>query len=508
MTTQPSKTSKTSKTAKQLDVAAPARSTDAADLAQRFATLAPAREDTSVANLPDHLPHFIAGAFTDGTGARFEGINPATGEPIYTAAEATTAEVDAAVAAATAAQAGWAALSGTERGKYLYRIARMVAEQSRRLAVVETLDGGKPIRETRDVDVPLAAQHLFHYAGWADKLDTAGLGPNPGPIGVAGQIIPWNFPLLMAAWKIAPALATGNTVVLKPAESTPASAHLLARICADAGLPAGVVNIVNGAGATGAALVNHPGLDKIAFTGSTDVGRAIATALAGSNRRLTLELGGKGALIVFEDAALDAAVEGVVRGIFFNQGHVCCAGSRLLVHESIHDEFLERLRVRAERIIVGDPMDKNTELGAINSAEQRNKIAGLVDIALAEGATRLSINCTLPDRGFYFPPTVLDRVAPADTVARTEVFGPVLAVHTFRTVDEAVAMANNTPYGLAAGVFTQHPDRAHLVASRLDVGVVWVNTYNVFDPTIAFGGRKESGFGREGSMAGLEAYCG
>ena len=476
-------------------------------LAERFASLAPAPEDASIGSIAPRLSHFIDGEMVTGTGTELVGVNPASGEEMYSFRAATSAEVDRAFEVARRAQSGWSATDPAERSRILFRVARMIAEHSRHLAVVETLDGGKPIRETRDVDVPLAAQHFFHYAGWADKLELANLGPSPRPVGVAAQVIPWNFPLLMAAWKLAPALACGNAVVLKPAETTPASAQILAHILADAGVPDGVVNILNGAGDTGRLIVGHPGADKVAFTGSTEVGRSIARTLAGSGRRLTLELGGKGANIVFADACLDTAVEGVVQGIFFNQGHVCCAGSRLLVHESVMDDLLERLSARVSKIVVGDPMDKNTEMGAINSGEQLARIRRLVATATHEGAGLLPVSCALPERGFFHAPTILTGVNPANTAAREEIFGPVLTVTSFRTTDEALELANNTPYGLACGIFTERPDRAQLVAAKLNAGVVWVNTYNVFDPTIAFGGFKESGFGREGGRAGLEAYC-
>lgn len=487
------------------DKTAPAQATSS--LAARFAALAPALEDASVANLPRLLTHYIDGTFIEGTGELMGGTNPATGEELYAFRAATPSEVDRAFAAARMGQQRWAALAPSERSRILFKVARLIAEHSRRLAVVETLDGGKPIRETRDIDVPLASQHFFHYAGWADKLELANLGPSPSPIGVAAQVIPWNFPLLMAAWKIAPALAAGNAVVLKPAETTPATAHLLAHILAEAGVPPGAVNILNGAGETGRLLVAHPGADKVAFTGSTEVGRSIARSLAGSGRRLTLELGGKGANIVFADASLDAAVEGIVRGIFFNQGHVCCAGSRLLVQESVQEELLEKLTDRLARIVVANPLDKNTEMGAINSAAQLSRIQRIVEQATTEGASVLPGSCPIPTTGLFYPPTVLTGVGPSNVAAREEIFGPVLTVTSFRTTAEAVDLANNTPYGLACGVFTGRPDRANLVAGQLIAGVVWVNTYNVFDPTIAFGGFKESGFGREGGRAGLEAYC-
>jgi len=397
-------------------------------------------------------------------------------------------------------------MPGSERAKNLFRIARNIQERARELAVLETLDNGKPIRESRDVDLPLVAAHFFYYAGWADKLGYAGLGPNPRPLGVAAQVIPWNFPLLMLAWKVAPALACGNTVVLKPAETTPLTALLFAEICLQAELPPGVVNIITGAGDTGAALVAHPGVDKVAFTGSTEVGRQIARQVAGTGKRLTLELGGKAANIVFEDAPIDQAVEGVVNGIFFNQGHVCCAGSRLLVQESIEAEFLEALRRRVGTLRLGDPLDKNTDIGAINSARQLAKITELAASGEAEGAVRWSPACTLPEKGYWFPPTIFTGVAQSHRIAREEIFGPVLSVLTFRTPEEAVAKANNTPYGLSAGIWTEKGSRILWMAERLRAGVVWANTYNRFDPTAPFGGYKESGYGREGGRHGLEAY--
>jgi aldehyde dehydrogenase (NAD+) len=451
---------------------------------------------------------FIDGEFVDPVaGGSLETLNPATEEVLSKVALATAPDVDRAVAAARAAfERVWGPMPGAERAKYLFRIARILQERSRELAVLETLDNGKPIRESRDVDVPLAAAHFFYHAGWADKLEYAGLGPDPRPFGVAGQVIPWNFPLLMLAWKIAPALATGNTVVLKPAETTPLTAMLFAEICQQADLPPGVVNILPGAGATGAAVVGHPDVDKVAFTGSTEVGRQIARTIAGTRKKATLELGGKAANIVFDDAPLEQAVEGVVNGIFFNQGHVCCAGSRLLVQESIAEEFEERLRRRVAQLRVGDPMDKNTDVGAVNSAEQLARIRELSDAADAEGASRWTEPCVLPDRGFWFPPTVFTDVAPAHRIAREEVFGPVLAVLTFRTPEEAVARANNTPYGLSAGVWTEKGSRILWMADRLQAGVVWANTFNRFDPASPFGGYKESGFGREGGRQGLAGY--
>ena len=395
-------------------------------------------------------------------------------------------------------------MPGRERAKYLFRIARIIQERARELAVLESLDNGKPIRESRDVDIPLAAAHFFYYAGWADKLEHAGFGPDPRPLGVAGQVIPWNFPLLMLAWKIAPALACGNTVVLKPAETTPLTALLFAEICQQADLPPGVVNIVTGAGPTGRALVTHPGIDKIAFTGSTEVGKEIARAAG--RKKVTLELGGKAANIVFADAPVDQAVEGIVNGIFFNQGHVCCAGSRLLVQESVYDQVLASLRRRLATLRLGDPLDKNTDVGAINSPAQLAKIRELSDSGEAEGAERWSAPCELPVKGFWFPPTVFTGVSPAHRIAREEIFGPVLSVLTFRTPAEAIAKANNTPYGLSAGVWTDKGSRILWMASRLRAGVVWANTFNKFDPTSPFGGYKESGYGREGGRHGLEAY--
>jgi aldehyde dehydrogenase (NAD+) len=400
----------------------------------------------------------------------------------------------------------WSKLPARERGKYLFRIARIVQERARELAVLESLDNGKPIRESRDVDVPLVAAWFFHYAGWADKLDHAGYGPDPKPLGVAGQVIPWNFPLLMLAWKIAPALACGNTVVLKPAETTPLTALLFAEICQQADLPPGVVNIVTGAGETGRALVEHAGVDKVAFTGSTEVGKMIARSTAGTHKKVTLELGGKAANIVFDDAPVDQAVEGIVNGIFFNQGHVCCAGSRLLVQESAYDEVMSSLKRRLGTLRLGDPLDKNTDIGAINSAEQLARIRELSDVGESEGAERWSPPCEIPAKGFWFPPTVFTGVSQAHRIAREEIFGPVLSVLTFRTPQEAVEKANNTPYGLSAGVWTDKGSRILWMANQLRAGVVWANTFNRFDPSSPFGGYKESGYGREGGRHGLEAY--
>ena len=468
----------------------------------------PAPESRSLVQLRDSYGLFVDGDFRPAADGRtFDTIDPATEERLTTVARAGAEDVDAAVAAARRAfDEVWAPMPAAERGKYLFRIARLVAERSRELAVAETLDNGKPIRETRDVDIPQVAAHFFYYAGWADKLAYAGLGTDPRPLGVAAQVIPWNFPLLMLAWKIAPALATGNTVVLKPAETTPLTALLFAEICAEADLPAGVVNILTGAGDTGQALVTHGGVDKVAFTGSTAVGRAIARSVAGTRTKVTLELGGKAANIVYDDAPLDETVEGIVDGIFFNQGHVCCAGSRLLVQESVADEVVERLTRRLASLRVGDPMDKNTDLGAINSAAQLARITELTDAGEAEGAERWTLDCELPERGFWFAPTLLLGVQTSHRVAREEIFGPVLSVLTFRTPAEAVEKANNTPYGLSAGIWTEKGSKILWTADRLRAGVVWANTFNKFDPTSPFGGYKESGYGREGGRHGLAAY--
>ncbi|HEY3926706.1 MAG TPA: aldehyde dehydrogenase family protein [Acidothermaceae bacterium] len=468
----------------------------------------PAPESQAIVNIASSYGLFIGGEFVEpDDGETFKTINPASEEVLAEISEAGPRDIDRAVAAARKAFDGvWGSMSGKERAKYLFRIARIIQERSRELAVLESLDNGKPIKESRDVDLPLVAAHFFYYAGWADKLEHAGFGANPKPIGVAAQVIPWNFPLMMLAWKIAPALACGNTVVLKPAETTPLTALVFAEICQQAGLPAGVVNIVTGAGETGKMLVGHEGVDKVAFTGSTEVGRAIAKTLAGSRKRLSLELGGKAANIVFDDAPIDEAVEGIVGGIFFNQGHVCCAGSRLLVQESVADEVLDRLRRRMSTLRLGDPLDKNTDVGAINSYEQLARIRELSDIGEAEGAERWSPACELPERGFWFPPTIFTGVTQAHRIAREEIFGPVLSVLTFRTPDEAIEKANNTPYGLSAGVWTDKGSRILWTADRLRAGVVWANTFNKFDPASPFGGYKESGFGREGGRHGLEAY--
>jgi aldehyde dehydrogenase (NAD+) len=469
---------------------------------------APAPESRAAAGeIASSYGHYINGEFAESSGKEaLKTVDPSTEQVLAEFAQGTEEDVDRAVKAARDAFGPWSALPGAERGKYLFRIARIIQERSRELAVLESIDNGKPIRETRDVDLPLVAAHFFYYAGWADKLEFAGYGPNPRPVGVAAQVIPWNFPLLMLAWKIAPALATGNTVVLKPAETTPLTALRFAEICRQAGLPKGVVNIVTGDGRTGAALTAHPGVDKVAFTGSTDVGRAIARTLAGTRTRLSLELGGKAANIVFDDAPVDQAVEGIVDGIFFNQGHVCCAGSRLLVQESVHDEVMDALKRRMATLRLGDPLDKNTDIGAINSAAQLARIRELTDAGEAEGAERWSPACELPSAGYWFAPTVFTNVSATHRVAREEIFGPVLSVLTFRTPEEAVAKANNTPYGLSAGIWTEKGSRILWMASRLRAGVVWSNTFNKFDPTSPFGGYKESGYGREGGRHGLEAY--
>ena len=466
----------------------------------------PAPESRSIVDLKSSYGLFIDGEFTEGTGSTFKTISPSTEEVLAEVTEGSAADVDRAVKAARKAFGPWSKMPGAERAKYLYRIARIIAERSREFAVLETLDNGKPIKETRDVDIPLVSQWFFYYAGWADKLAYAGLGPNPKPLGVAGQVIPWNFPLLMLAWKVAPALAAGNTVVLKPAETTPLTALLFAEVCQQADLPRGVVNIVTGAGTTGQAVVEHPGVDKVAFTGSTAVGKAIARAIAGTDKKATLELGGKAANIVFADAPLDQAVEGIVNGIFFNQGHVCCAGSRLLVQESVYDEVLERLKRRMSTLRLGDPLDKNTDIGAINSAEQLARIKALVKVGDDEGAERWSAPCDIPDNGFWFAPTVFTGVSQAHRIAREEIFGPVLSVLTFRTPSEAIEKANNTPYGLSAGVWTEKGSRILAMADRLRAGVVWANTFNQFDPASPFGGYQESGYGREGGRHGLAAY--
>ena len=469
---------------------------------------APAPESREIVTIAPENGLFIDGEFAPAAdGKQFTTLNPATEEPLATVAEAGQRDVDRAVAAARKAyEQTWGPMPGRDRAKYLYRIARAIQERAREFAVLESIDNGKPIKESRDVDVPLAAAHFFYHAGWADKLQHAGFGVRPRPLGVAGQIIPWNFPLLMAAWKIAPALATGNTCVLKPAETTPLTALLLAEVIQQAGLPPGTVNVLTGDGRAGQALVNHRGVDKIAFTGSTEVGKEIQRAVAGTGTRLTLELGGKAANVVFDDAPLEGAIEGIVNGIFFNQGHVCCAGSRLLVQESIADVLLDKLKRRLGTLRLGDPLDKNTDIGAINSREQLDKIEQLATAGEEEGAQRWSPPCTLPAAGYWFAPTVFSGVSQSHRIAREEIFGPVLSVLTFRTPEEAVAKANNTPYGLSAGVWTDKGSRILWMTQRLRAGVIWANTYNRFDPASPFGGYRESGFGREGGRHGLAAY--
>jgi aldehyde dehydrogenase (NAD+) len=469
---------------------------------------APAPESRSIVDIQSSYGLFINGSFVDPMSSNSrKTVNPATEEVLAEVAEAGEADVDAAVRAARHAyETVWGPMPGTDRAKYLFRIARIIQERSRELAVLESIDNGKPIRESRDVDIPLVAAHFFYYAGWADKLEHAGFGPHPRSVGVAGQVIPWNFPMLMLAWKIAPALAAGNTVVLKPAETTPLTALAFADICQQADLPPGVVNIITGGGHTGQSLVEHPDVDKVAFTGSTEVGRQIAKSVAGSHKRVTLELGGKAANIIFDDAPIDQAVEGIVNGIFFNQGHVCCAGSRLLVQESVAEDVLTRLKRRMATLRVGDPLDKNTDIGAINSAAQLERIRELSAAGESEGADRWSPPCELPARGFWFAPTLFTGVSQAHRIAREEIFGPVLSVLTFRTPAEAVEKANNTPYGLSAGVWTDKGSRILSIADQLRAGVVWANTFNKFDPASPFGGYKESGYGREGGRHGLEAY--
>lgn len=468
---------------------------------------APAPEDTKHVKLEKQYDLFIDGKFVKPNSKKyFDTINPATEQKIAEVAEADEKDVDKAVKAARKAFAKWSKTSPKERGKYIYRIARLMQERAREFAVVETMDGGKSIRESRDIDVPLAANHFFYNAGWADKLEYAFPNRNPQPLGVAGQIIPWNFPLLMAAWKIAPALATGNTVVLKPAETTPLTALKLAEVFRDSGLPDGVVNIITGAGRTGAAIVNHADVNKVAFTGSTDVGKLIQKSIAGTDKKLTLELGGKAANIIFEDAPLDQAVEGIINGIFFNQGHVCCAGSRLFVQESVADIVIRKLKDRMESLIVGDPMDKNTDIGAINSKEQLLKIQEYIRIGKNEGAELYQSSCTIPGKGYFCRPTLFLNASQSHRIVQEEIFGPVLTVQTFRTIEEVIEKANNIPYGLSAGVWTDKGSKIFNLTTKMRAGVVWANTYNKFDPTSPFGGYKESGFGREGGLHGLLPY--
>jgi len=477
------------------------------DFTSKFA-YAPAPESTGHINLKKQYELFINGEWVKPVkGVYFDTFNPATEQHLAKIAEASQEDVDKAVKAARNAYENvWSKMPAKERGKYIYRIARLIQERAREFAVIETMDGGKSIRESRDIDVPMAANHFFYYAGWADKLEYAFPGREAKPLGVAGQIIPWNFPLLMAAWKIAPALATGNTVVLKPAETTPLTALKLAEIFQEAGLPKGVVNIITGAGATGAAIVNHPGIDKIAFTGSTDVGKIIQKAIAGTNKKITLELGGKAANIIFEDAPLDQAVEGIVNGIFFNQGHVCCAGSRLFVQEGVADKVIRKLKDRMQSLIVGDPMDKNTDIGAINSKEQLKKINEYLKIGVNEGAEIYQPSCSIPSKGYFCKPTLFLHTSQSHRVVQEEIFGPVLAVQTFRTVEEVIEKANNTPFGLSAGVWTDKGSKIFNMTTKLKAGVIWANTYNKFDPSSPFGGYKESGFGREGGLHGLLPY--
>ena len=469
---------------------------------------APAPESSDHFQLKGQYGLFIGGKFVPASsGKRFPTINPATEKILAYVADAGAKDVDQAVRAARVAyEKVWRKMSGRERGKYLYRIARIIQERARELAVVESMDGGKPIRESRDVDVPLAAAHFFYHAGWADKLGYAFPGKTVQPLGVVGQIIPWNFPLLMVAWKVAPALACGNTVVLKPAETTPLTALLFAEICQEAGLPDGVFNCITGAGTTGAALVNHAGLDKVAFTGSTDVGKAIQRSLAGRSTKLTLELGGKAANIIFEDAAIDQAVEGIINGIFFNQGHVCCAGSRLLVQESVEKEVVAKLKARMAHLIVGDPLDKNTDIGAINSKGQRDRIRDYLKVGQEEGAELFQTRCSIPQKGYFIRPSFFTKVAQSHRIVQEEIFGPVLAIQSFRTLDEALEKANNTPYGLSGGVWTDKGAKIFKVTRGIKAGVIWANTFNKFDPSSPFGGYKESGYGREGGRHGLRAY--
>lgn len=470
--------------------------------------LVPAPESTANIKLKETYDLFINGKFVaPKSGKYFDTINPANEKVLAKVAEANEEDIDLAVKAARKAyNTTWSKLSGKERGKYLYRIARIIQERSREFAIVETLNGGKAIRESRDIDVPLAAAHFFYYAGWADKLEYAFPNRKTKPLGVAGQIIPWNFPLLMAAWKIAPALATGNTVVIKSSETTPLTLYLLAEVIQEAGLPAGVVNIVSGAGQTGSHIVNHPDVDKIAFTGSTAVGKIIMKAIAGTPKKASMELGGKAANIIFEDAALDQAVEGIVNGIFFNQGHVCCAGSRLYVQESVYSKVVQKLKDRMQALTVGDPIDKNTDIGAINSKKQLTTIQKYIEIGLAEGAEMYQPVCSVPDKGFWCKPTLFTGVTQSNRIAQEEIFGPVLAIQTFRTIDEVIDKANNSPYGLSAGVWTDKGSKIFNMTSQLRAGVVWANTFNKFDPASPFGGYKESGFGREGGVHGLDQY--
>ncbi len=470
--------------------------------------LAPAPESKDHFKLKEQYELFIGGKWVKPkSGKYFDTINPATEQKLARIAEANAADVDSAVKAARKAFEGpWGKMPASERAKYIFRIARLMQEKARELAVIETMDGGKAIRESRDIDIPLAAAHFFYYAGWADKIPYAFPGKQTSPLGVAGQVIPWNFPLLMASWKLAPALACGNTVVLKPAETTPLTALTLAEIIQEADLPEGVVNIVTGAGATGAAVVNHPDVNKVAFTGSTNVGKLIQRSTAGSGKKLTLELGGKAANIIFADATIDQAVEGIVNGIYFNQGHVCCAGSRLYVEEAVYDEVVRKLKHRMKSLVVGDPLDKNTDIGAINSKEQLGTINKYIKIGQEEGSDMYQPTCDLPGKGFWCRPTLFTNVAQSARISQEEIFGPVLAVQTFRTMDEVLQKANNTPYGLSAGVWTDKGSKIFNMTTKLRAGVIWANTFNKFDPTSPFGGYKESGYGREGGVHGLGTY--
>jgi acyl-CoA reductase-like NAD-dependent aldehyde dehydrogenase len=506
MATKPSKTAASTKPAKAPRSAPPKVRTGTAGPARW--DYAPAPESTKIVQLRDRYDHFIGGEWVKPSSKKyFDTVSPSTLKVLAQVADGSAKDVDRAVAAARRAfETDWSKRSGADRSRFLFRIARILQERAREFAVLESMDGGKPIKESRDVDVPLAAAHFFYYAGWADKLEYAFPGRTPRPLGVAGQVIPWNFPLLMLAWKVAPALAAGNTVVLKPAETTPLTALLFCEVLEQAGLPAGVVNIVTGAGETGAAVVEHPDVDKVAFTGSTAVGKRIARAVAGTDKKVTLELGGKAANIVFEDAPLDQAVEGIVGGIFFNQGHVCCAGSRLFVQESVFDDVMAKLRRRMETLRVGDPLDKNTDVGAINSKAQLERITELVGAGIDEGAEIWQPSCELPKRGYFFRPTVFTGVSQSHRIAQEEIFGPVLSVLTFRTPEEAIEKANNTPYGLSAGVWTDKGSRILSMVNQLRAGVVWANTFNRFDPTSPFGGYKESGYGREGGLHGLQPY--
>ena len=468
----------------------------------------PAPESTDHIQLKDQYDLFINGEFIPAVdGKYFDTINPSNEKKIAEVAEAGKADIEKAVASAQKAyEKTWSKMHPKERGKYIYRIARLLQERAREFSVIETMDGGKPIRESRDVDVPLAAAHFFYHAGWADKLEYAFPGRVAKPLGAVGQIIPWNFPLLMAAWKLAPALATGNTVVLKPAETTPLTAMKLAEIIQEADLPPGVVNIVNGAGETGKLLVNHGDINKIAFTGSTDVGKYIMKSVAGSGKKYTLELGGKAANIIFEDAPIDQAVEGIINAIFFNQGHVCCAGSRLYVQEGVADEVIAKLQKRMESLIVGDPLDKNTDIGAINSKMQLDKIKMYVKLGKDEGGKIHQTACSLPKKGYWFAPTIFTDVSQSNRIVQEEIFGPVLAIQTFRTVDEVITKANNSPYGLSGGVWTDKGSKIFKVTQDIRAGVIWANTFNKFDPASPFGGYKESGVGSEGGIEGLSGY--